>query len=84
MSGQRIVTAALVALGVVAHGAGGVSASPLVADLSNHLVAITTGFTGTDLLLFGAALTFVSRALTRAEKTRAALPAVELAPAKTE
>ena len=29
-------------------------AQPLVADLSNHLVAITTGFTGTDVLLFGA------------------------------
>lgn len=27
---------------------------PLVADLSEHLVAITTGFTGTDVLLFGA------------------------------
>ncbi|MBI5164432.1 MAG: TIGR02186 family protein [Magnetospirillum sp.] len=27
---------------------------PLVADLSRHLVAITTGFAGTDLLLFGA------------------------------
>ena len=27
---------------------------PLVADLSSHLVAITTGFTGTDVLLFGA------------------------------
>ena len=26
---------------------------PLVADLSDHLVAITTGFTGTELLLFG-------------------------------
>jgi uncharacterized protein (TIGR02186 family) len=26
----------------------------LVADLSNHLVAITTGFTGADILLFGA------------------------------
>jgi uncharacterized protein (TIGR02186 family) len=26
----------------------------LVADLSEHLVAITTGFTGTDVLLFGA------------------------------
>ncbi len=32
------------------------SAAPqaLVADLSEHLVAITTGFTGTDVLLFGA------------------------------
>ena len=27
---------------------------PLVADLSSHLVAITTGFTGTNVLLFGA------------------------------
>ena len=27
---------------------------PLVADLSNHLIAITTGFAGTDVLLFGA------------------------------
>ncbi len=27
---------------------------PLVADLADHLVAITTGFTGTDVLLFGA------------------------------
>lgn len=29
-------------------------AEPLVADLSEHLVGITTGFSGTDLLLFGA------------------------------
>jgi len=29
-------------------------AQPLVADLSNHLVAITTGFVGTEVLLFGA------------------------------
>lgn len=29
-------------------------AQPLVADLSDHLVAITTGFTGSDVLLFGA------------------------------
>lgn len=29
-------------------------ADALVVDLSNHLVAITTGFTGTDVLLFGA------------------------------
>ncbi|WP_420546978.1 TIGR02186 family protein [Curvivirga sp.] len=28
-------------------------AETLVADLSDHVVAITTGFTGTDLLLFG-------------------------------
>ena len=29
-------------------------ASPLVADLSDDLIAITTGFTGTEVLLFGA------------------------------
>src|SRR5690606_32742356 len=29
-------------------------AQPLVADLSEHLIAITTGFAGTDVLLFGA------------------------------
>lgn len=29
-------------------------AQSLVADLSNHLIAITTGFTGTDVVLFGA------------------------------
>jgi uncharacterized protein (TIGR02186 family) len=30
------------------------AAEPLVADLSNHLIAITTGFTGAQVLLFGA------------------------------
>ncbi len=30
------------------------SADPLIADLSNHLVAITTGFAGATVLLFGA------------------------------
>ena len=34
--------------------AGPLKAAPLVADLSKHLVAITTGFAGTDVLLFGA------------------------------
>lgn len=29
-------------------------AQPLIADLSKHLVAITTGFTGSDVLVFGA------------------------------
>ena len=33
---------------------GAARAESLVADLSSHLVAITTGFTGTELLLFGA------------------------------
>jgi uncharacterized protein (TIGR02186 family) len=30
------------------------AAEPLVADLSDHLIAITTGFTGAQVLLFGA------------------------------
>ena len=30
------------------------SAEPLVADLSSHLITITSSYTGTDLLLFGA------------------------------
>ncbi len=34
--------------------AGSASAEPLVADLSSHLVAITAGFTGTDVVMFGA------------------------------
>ncbi len=34
--------------------AGPARAAPLIADLSKHLVAITTGFAGTDVLLFGA------------------------------
>ncbi|HEX9770632.1 MAG TPA: TIGR02186 family protein [Kiloniellales bacterium] len=43
---------ALAVLGLAV--AGPLRAAPLVADLSKHLVAITTGFAGTDVLLFGA------------------------------
>ncbi len=43
---------ALAVLGLAT--AGSLRAAPLVADLSKHLVAITTGFAGTDVLLFGA------------------------------
>ncbi|NNE84205.1 MAG: hypothetical protein HKN28_09575, partial [Alphaproteobacteria bacterium] len=32
----------------------GAGSTPLVADLSENLIAITTGFTGTEVLLFGA------------------------------
>ncbi len=34
--------------------AGTARGQPLIADLSKHLVAITTGFTGSDVLVFGA------------------------------
>jgi uncharacterized protein (TIGR02186 family) len=46
--------AALVAMMLIACGPVRADDVPLVADLSSHLVAITTGFTGTDVLLFGA------------------------------
>jgi uncharacterized protein (TIGR02186 family) len=46
--------ALMMALPLQAQDAPRVPDVPLVADLSSHLVAITTGFTGTDVLLFGA------------------------------
>jgi uncharacterized protein (TIGR02186 family) len=51
---MRILFAAMMALMVAALPARAQAADPLVADLSKHLVAITTGFAGTDVLLFGA------------------------------
>ena len=48
----RFLLFALIVLVAAPLPAG--AAEPLVADLSKHLVAITTGFAGTDVLLFGA------------------------------
>ena len=52
---------ALAALALALFGAGATllwssagTAQALVADLSSHLIAITTGFTGTEVVLFGA------------------------------
>lgn len=50
----HLVAALLAALLVAAPAPDLKGAAPLVADLSNHLIAITTDFTGTDVLLFGA------------------------------
>ena len=50
---RRIVLAAAIATLLLAPAAVP-RAAPLVADLSNHLIAITTDFTGTEVLLFGA------------------------------
>ena len=45
----------LLAAGLLVAGAGGTArAAGFVADLSDHLIAITTAFTGTEVLLFGA------------------------------
>lgn len=40
-------------IGVIVAMPGFAKAQGLVADLSSHLIAITTDFTGTDLLMFG-------------------------------
>ena len=56
MAGRNIhrlaVAAMVVVFGFLAPT--GPKAQTLVADLSSHLVSVTTGFAGTDLLLFGA------------------------------
>lgn len=46
----RLATAWLILLAVTAEA----RSQTLVADLSSHLIAITAGFTGTEVLLFGA------------------------------
>lgn len=53
---RRPLALALLALALglaPALSAGGARAQDLVADVSDHLIAITTGFTGTDILVFG-------------------------------
>ena len=49
-----LLLALMFALPVLAQETSKAPDVPLVADLSSHLVAITTGFTGTNVLLFGA------------------------------
>lgn len=53
MRARRFLLSVLLA-GLVAAAPGPARAQALVADLTNHLVAITTGFTGTSVVLFGA------------------------------
>ncbi|HYD31333.1 MAG TPA: TIGR02186 family protein [Azospirillaceae bacterium] len=50
---RRWAVASMVAVGVMLAG-WMARAETLVADLSSHLIAITTGFTGTEVVLFGA------------------------------
>lgn len=49
----RSMLRSLAPLIVLAAATPGLAKADLVADLSEHLVAITTGFTGTNVLLFG-------------------------------
>jgi uncharacterized protein (TIGR02186 family) len=51
---RRAAATALIALGLAAAQTGPARAEAVIADLSKRLVAITTGFAGTDVLLFGA------------------------------
>jgi uncharacterized protein (TIGR02186 family) len=51
---RRVILLLLVAGLALAAGTGRARAQALVADLTSHLVAITTGFTGTSVVLFGA------------------------------
>ena len=46
---RRLALALLLAL-----AARGAAAEPLVADLTSHLIGISTGFTGASVVLFGA------------------------------
>lgn len=48
------LTAPIILLLLAGAGPRPAAAEPLIADLSNHLIAITTGFSGTDVLMFGA------------------------------
>jgi uncharacterized protein (TIGR02186 family) len=49
---RRVAALAVTVLALALPGAA-LAAEPIKADLSNHVVAITTGFTGTKLVLFG-------------------------------
>lgn len=58
-AGRRLLAAVLAGgclliLGLLTGGVPASRAQSLVADLSSHLIAISTGFTGTEVVLFGA------------------------------
>ncbi|HYG89017.1 MAG TPA: TIGR02186 family protein [Azospirillum sp.] len=53
MTGRRWAIGAAAVAGAVLALAVAARAQQLVADLSSHLIAITTGFTGTEVVLFG-------------------------------
>lgn len=53
MAGRLLPPLAAAAL-LAALASGRATAEPLVADLSSHLITITSSYTGTNLLLFGA------------------------------
>jgi uncharacterized protein (TIGR02186 family) len=54
MTRRRSLAFGLLALLAVAGGGGPARGDGVVADLSSHLIAITSGFTGASVVLFGA------------------------------
>ncbi len=54
MTGTALIAAAALGLALVGLAPSPAKAEPLIADLSEHGVSITTGFVGTDVVLFGA------------------------------
>ena len=54
MTGTALIGAAALGLALLGLAPSPAKAEPLIADLSEHRVSITTGFVGTDVLLFGA------------------------------
>lgn len=53
-TGRRALALLVLAASGLAGASGGLRAEPLIADLSRDLIEITTGFIGTDVLIFGA------------------------------
>lgn len=53
-AGLILLAAAVFCTAALFRASAPLRAQELVADLSSHLIAITTGFTGTDVVLFGA------------------------------
>ena len=54
MAGRTVALAAVLLAGGLLAAPPASAAEELVADLSEHLIAITTGFTGTQVVMFGA------------------------------
>jgi uncharacterized protein (TIGR02186 family) len=53
LSARRFLAALALFLLFLAPGRAALAQTPLIADLDDHLIAITTGFAGADVLLFG-------------------------------
>src|SRR5690606_2347544 len=50
----RVITALALCVGLSIGAKGAAAQSSLITDISSHLISVTSDFTGTELLLFGA------------------------------